>query len=72
MNRLFQALALAGAVLSGCGGGGDGPTAGEQTGPGSAPVEKQGGKLTLLPSADVNGVASEFNAQWDLAWTSLR
>jgi peptide/nickel transport system substrate-binding protein len=26
----------------------------------------------LLRSANVNGVASEFNAQWDLAWTSLR
>ena len=26
----------------------------------------------LLRSADVNAVASEFNAQWDLAWTSLR
>jgi peptide/nickel transport system substrate-binding protein len=29
-------------------------------------------KQTLLRSADVNGVASEFNSQWDLAWTSLK
>jgi len=29
-------------------------------------------KSPLLRSADVNGVASEFNAQWDLAWTSLK
>ena len=56
MNRLFQALALAGAVLSGCGGGGDGPAAGEQTGPGGAPVEKQGGKLTVLWTDDVDNI----------------
>jgi peptide/nickel transport system substrate-binding protein len=29
-------------------------------------------KDTLLRSADVNGVASQFNSQWDLAWTSLK
>jgi peptide/nickel transport system substrate-binding protein len=29
-------------------------------------------KTPLLHSADVNGVASEFNAAWDLTWTSLR
>jgi peptide/nickel transport system substrate-binding protein len=29
-------------------------------------------KQTLLRSANVNGVASEFNSQWDLAWTSLK
>jgi peptide/nickel transport system substrate-binding protein len=29
-------------------------------------------KQPLLRSADVNGVASEFNSQWDLAWTSLK
>jgi peptide/nickel transport system substrate-binding protein len=29
-------------------------------------------KQPLLRSADVNGVASEFNSAWDLAWTSLR
>jgi peptide/nickel transport system substrate-binding protein len=29
-------------------------------------------KQPLLRSANVNGVVSEFNAQWDLAWTSLR
>ncbi len=29
-------------------------------------------KQTLLRSADVNGAVSEFNAQWDLAWTSLK
>ena len=56
MNRLFLALALAGAVLSGCGGGGDGPGAGEQTGTGGAPVEKQGGKLTMLWTDDVDNV----------------
>jgi peptide/nickel transport system substrate-binding protein len=56
MNRLFQALALAGAVLSGCGGGGDSPAAGEQTDPGGAPVEKQGGKLTVLWTDDVDNI----------------
>ena len=29
-------------------------------------------KQPLLRSADVDGAVSEFNAQWDLAWTSLR
>jgi peptide/nickel transport system substrate-binding protein len=29
-------------------------------------------KQPLLRSADVYGVASEFNSQWDLAWTSLK
>jgi peptide/nickel transport system substrate-binding protein len=29
-------------------------------------------KTPLLRSADVNGVASEFNSTWDLAWTSLK
>ena len=29
-------------------------------------------KQTLLRSADVDGVASEFNSQWDLAWSSLK
>ena len=53
MNRLFLALALAGAVLSGCGGGGDGP--GEQSG--GAPIERaQGGKLTMLWTDDVDNI----------------
>ena len=57
MNRLFLALALAGAVLSGCGGGGDSPGAGEQTGTRGAPIEgKQGGKLTMLWTDDVDNV----------------
>jgi len=29
-------------------------------------------KTPLLRSDDVNGVASEFNSAWDLAWTSLK
>jgi peptide/nickel transport system substrate-binding protein len=29
-------------------------------------------KQPLLRSANVNGVASEFNSAWDLAWTSLK
>jgi peptide/nickel transport system substrate-binding protein len=29
-------------------------------------------KTPLLRSADVDGAVSEFNAQWDLAWTALR
>jgi peptide/nickel transport system substrate-binding protein len=29
-------------------------------------------KTPLLRSANVNGVANQFNSQWDLAWTSLR
>jgi peptide/nickel transport system substrate-binding protein len=29
-------------------------------------------KTPLLHSPDVNGVASEFNALWDLSWTSLK
>ncbi len=68
MNRLFQALALAGAVLSGCGGGGDGPAAGEQTGPGGAPVEKQGGKLRVLWTDDVDNIdQGVLTARFDVA-----
>ena len=29
-------------------------------------------KTPLIQSANVNGVASESNSQWDLAWTSLK
>ena len=29
-------------------------------------------KQPLIQSANVNGVASESNAQWELAWTSLK
>jgi peptide/nickel transport system substrate-binding protein len=29
-------------------------------------------KQPLVSSADVNGVVSLYNAQWDLAWTSLK
>ena len=29
-------------------------------------------KTPLLRSANVNGVANQFNSQWDLAWTSLK
>ncbi len=29
-------------------------------------------KQPLISSADVNGVVSQYNAQWDLSWTSLK
>jgi len=29
-------------------------------------------KMPLIESANVNGVVTQFNAQWDLAWTSLK
>ena len=29
-------------------------------------------KQAILESKDVNGVATEFNAQWDLNFTSLK
>jgi peptide/nickel transport system substrate-binding protein len=49
----FLALALAGAVLTGCGGGGSS----EQDAGGQAPVEgKQGGKLTMLWTDDVDNI----------------
>jgi peptide/nickel transport system substrate-binding protein len=57
MRRLVVALALAGAVLAGC--GGDGPAAGgdeQGTGEG-APVEgRMGGKLTMLWTDDVDNI----------------
>ena len=50
-----MALALAGAVLSGCGGGGDPGAASRPHG--GAPVEgKQGGKLTMLWTDDVDNI----------------
>ena len=49
----FLALALAGAVLAGCGGGGSS----EKDAGGKAPVEgKQGGKLTMLWTDDVDNI----------------
>jgi len=55
MNRLFLALALAGAVLSGCGGGSGG--SGERSGTGGAPGEgRQGGTLTMLWTDDVDNI----------------
>ena len=49
----FLALALAGAVLAGCGGGGSSET----NAGGGAPVEgKQGGKLTMLWTDDVDNI----------------
>ena len=53
MHRLFLALALAGAVLSGCGGGSDR----ESAATGGAPIEgKHGGKLTMLWTDDVDNI----------------
>jgi peptide/nickel transport system substrate-binding protein len=52
----FLALALAGAVLAGCGGGGN-DTASERSESSGAPVEgKQGGKLTMLWTDDVDNI----------------
>jgi peptide/nickel transport system substrate-binding protein len=56
-NSAFLALALAGAVLSGCGGGGDDSSSGERITTGGAPIEgKQGGKLTMLWTDDVDNI----------------
>jgi peptide/nickel transport system substrate-binding protein len=52
MNRVFLALALAGAVLAGCGGEGGGR---EETAGGGSPAEgRHGGKLTVLWTDDVD------------------
>ncbi len=52
----FLALALAGAVLTGCGGGSDDAENERGTG-GGAPIEgKQGGKLTMLWTDDVDNI----------------
>ena len=50
----FLALALAGAVLSGCGGGSD--RSGRDGETHGAPIEKQGGKLTMLWTDDVDNI----------------
>jgi peptide/nickel transport system substrate-binding protein len=61
MHRLlkgaFLALALAGAVLTGCGGGGSGSSGGEKsTSQGSPQEGKVGGKLTMLWTDDVDNI----------------
>jgi peptide/nickel transport system substrate-binding protein len=54
-NAVFLALALAGAVLSGCGGGSD--RSGEGAARGGAPIEPgKGGKLTMLWTDDVDNI----------------
>jgi peptide/nickel transport system substrate-binding protein len=56
-TRAFLALALAGAVLAGCGGEGDRPSSDERITTGGAPVEgRQGGKLTVLWTDDVDNI----------------
>jgi peptide/nickel transport system substrate-binding protein len=56
-NSAFLALALAGAVLAGCGGGSDGSGSDERITTGGAPIEgKQGGKLTMLWTDDVDNI----------------
>jgi peptide/nickel transport system substrate-binding protein len=53
----FVALALAGAVLAGCGGGSNGSDSDERGTTGGAPIEgKQGGKLTMLWTDDVDNI----------------
>ncbi len=53
----FLALALAGAVLAGCGGGSNGSDSDERITTGGAPIEgKQGGKLTMLWTDDVDNI----------------
>jgi peptide/nickel transport system substrate-binding protein len=54
MHRVLVALALAGVVLAGCGGEGGGSEAGSDRG---APIEgRQGGKLTMLWTDDVDNI----------------
>jgi peptide/nickel transport system substrate-binding protein len=53
----FLALALAGAVLTGCGGGSDRSGSGERASTGGAPIEgRHGGKLTVLLTDDVDNI----------------
>jgi peptide/nickel transport system substrate-binding protein len=60
MNRFatgaFLALALAGAVLAGCGGGGSSSGDEKGTSPGPPAAGKQGGKLTVLWTDDVDNI----------------
>jgi peptide/nickel transport system substrate-binding protein len=57
LKGAFLALALAGAVLSGCGGGGSSGGSGEKTEGVGAPVQgKTGGKLTVLWTDDVDNI----------------
>ncbi len=53
LKGAFLTLALAGAVLSGCGGGG---SSDEKTGKSSPQEGKQGGKLTVLWTDDVDNI----------------
>ncbi len=57
LKGAFLALALAGAVLTGCGGGGSGGGTGEKAQGVGAPQEgKPGGKLTVLWTDDVDNI----------------
>jgi len=57
LKGAFLALALAGAVLSGCGGGSSGGGSGEKSQGVGAPQEgKPGGKLTVLWTDDVDNI----------------
>jgi peptide/nickel transport system substrate-binding protein len=57
LKGAFLALALAGAVLSGCGGGSSSGGSGEKTEGVGAPVQgKTGGKLTVLWTDDVDNI----------------
>ena len=57
LKGAFLALALAGAVLTGCGGGGSSGGTGEKAQGVGAPQEgKAGGKLTVLWTDDVDNI----------------
>ena len=57
LKGAFLALALAGAVLTGCGGGSSGGGTGEKSQGVGAPQEgKPGGKLTVLWTDDVDNI----------------
>ena len=73
LKGAFLALALAGAVLTGCGGGGSSGGTGEKAQGVGAPQEgKAGGKLTVLWTDDVDNIDSGISYYQMGYWSATR